>query len=477
MKFSNDWKTVPFTFPTIGTLCLLVLMGLFPTRAVYAAEIQPVREATLSDIESARKELAAQRERIAAERIALTGQLAVIQEEVRTLRAQWQQLQQASVRRESQLARDRQRAEATNASLRSFRLMLLEYRRTAEQYMSISQLQRYADLLRDIDVALEKDEQSGITLSAAVPASTLALRLMWKDLSPATFNGYALDEQGYLHDGRYLALGPISLFWGTESDINGFVSSGGVEPLLMNMGSPRAQRALSEWIAGEADTFPLDVSSGALIKIVEARPNLMERLQQGGIVMIPLFLIGILCVGVGLQRYIALRRMETDVDPVLNDLLSSLRVGDEEAARAVAETTSEPWRSLWRDAVMHWRSERAYLEEILQDRIVMQGPRITQYLGVLAMGAAAAPLLGLLGTVTGMIHTFQLITVFGTGDARSLSGGISEALITTQVGLIIAVPALLAHAYLMRRAKGIISELEQAAIRFIRQLPTGSKNE
>ena len=79
-------------------------------------------------------------------------------------------------------------------------------------------------------------------------------------------------------------------------------------------------------------------------------------------------------------------------------------------------------------------------------------------------------MLGLLGTVTGMIQTFKLITVFGTGDAKSLSSGISEALITTEFGLYVAIPALLAQALLSRKAKGTLSEMEQTSVAFVNGL-------
>jgi len=78
--------------------------------------------------------------------------------------------------------------------------------------------------------------------------------------------------------------------------------------------------------------------------------------------------------------------------------------------------------------------------------------------------------LGLLGTVTGIINTFKLITVFGTGDVKTLSGGISEALITTKFGLIVAIPSLLLHAFLSRKARGVVDQMEKAAVAFINQV-------
>ena len=93
----------------------------------------------------------------------------------------------------------------------------------------------------------------------------------------------------------------------------------------------------------------------------------------------------------------------------------------------------------------------------------------------IAVVAATAPLMGLLGTVTGMIKTFKLITVFGTGDARSLSSGISEALVTTEFGLCVAIPALIIHALLLRRTKGVLASMEQTAVAFKNGLETDTE--
>jgi biopolymer transport protein ExbB len=93
--------------------------------------------------------------------------------------------------------------------------------------------------------------------------------------------------------------------------------------------------------------------------------------------------------------------------------------------------------------------------------------RLVPFIGICA---AAAPLLGLLGTVTGIMNTFNLITVFGTGDVRTLSSGISEALITTEYGLIVAIPSLLLHAYLSRKAKAIVDRMETFGIAFMNQV-------
>ena len=104
-------------------------------------------------------------------------------------------------------------------------------------------------------------------------------------------------------------------------------------------------------------------------------------------------------------------------------------------------------------------------EQVLTTRLRLQG-----LLPFIAICAASAPLLGLLGTVTGIINTFKMITIFGSGDVKSLSGGISEALITTKFGLIVAIPSLLLHAFLSRKARGVVGRMEAAGVAFINQI-------
>ena len=94
-------------------------------------------------------------------------------------------------------------------------------------------------------------------------------------------------------------------------------------------------------------------------------------------------------------------------------------------------------------------------------------PKLERGLSFISVTAAVAPLLGLLGTVTGMINTFKLITLFGTGDAKSLSSGISEALITTEFGLVVAIPSLLLSAFLSRKANSMIAKMEKTSITFV----------
>ncbi len=94
-------------------------------------------------------------------------------------------------------------------------------------------------------------------------------------------------------------------------------------------------------------------------------------------------------------------------------------------------------------------------------------PRLERFLSTLGMLAAISPLLGLLGTVTGMINTFHVITWYGAGDPRMMSGGISEALVTTMLGLSAAIPIMMCHTLLSRKVENVIARMEEKAVAFV----------
>jgi biopolymer transport protein ExbB len=113
---------------------------------------------------------------------------------------------------------------------------------------------------------------------------------------------------------------------------------------------------------------------------------------------------------------------------------------------------------------------REDMENALQEAILNEVPRLERFLSTLGMLATIAPLLGLLGTVTGMINTFHMITYYGTGDPRMMSSGISEALVTTMVGLVVAIPLMLAHTLISRRVESTIGQMEEKAVSFVNQV-------
>jgi biopolymer transport protein ExbB len=144
-----------------------------------------------------------------------------------------------------------------------------------------------------------------------------------------------------------------------------------------------------------------------------------------------------------------------------------LREGNITEAEHRAKSIPGPAGAMLLEGARNARMPKELLDELMFEKILEVKPVLDRGLAMIGVTAAVAPLLGLLGTVTGMINTFKAITVFGTGDAKSLSSGISEALITTEYGLIVAIPALLLSAFLSRRVSGYLASLERLAINLV----------
>jgi len=113
---------------------------------------------------------------------------------------------------------------------------------------------------------------------------------------------------------------------------------------------------------------------------------------------------------------------------------------------------------------------REQVEKAIEEFLLKEAPKLDKNLGTIAVLAGASPLLGLLGTVTGMIRLFQVITEVGTGDPQMMAGGISEALVTTEVGLAIAIPLLLIHNWLNSRRNNIVGDMDMVAMQILNRI-------
>jgi biopolymer transport protein ExbB len=151
--------------------------------------------------------------------------------------------------------------------------------------------------------------------------------------------------------------------------------------------------------------------------------------------------------------------------------LQHLEKGEQNQALTLARSIPGLAGNLLASAVEHADEKKEYIEEILYEKMLSARTKLERGLSFLALSATTGPLMGLLGTVMGMIATFEVISSAGSGDPKTLAAGISEALICTATGMSVAIPALLFHAFLGRKAKGIIGSMEQTSVGFINGVP------
>jgi biopolymer transport protein ExbB len=186
--------------------------------------------------------------------------------------------------------------------------------------------------------------------------------------------------------------------------------------------------------------------------------------------MVPIFAMASAALLVALYKWLSLAFLRKPSQKKIGELLEAVGRRDAEAVRRRVAEIKGPVGRMLAAGVENIRETRELIEEVMYETVLTTRLRLQRLLPFIAICAASAPLLGLLGTVTGIISTFKLITVFGSGDVKTLSGGISEALITTEFGLIVAIPSLLLHAFLSRKARGVIGQMETAAVAFANQV-------
>jgi biopolymer transport protein ExbB len=235
-------------------------------------------------------------------------------------------------------------------------------------------------------------------------------------------------------DGRYLT-------WEPEV---GKLSELARQPAGIYLSTVSSFEAASEG----TERFAIDPSRGSILSVLVQTPSAGERIEQGGLVGYTIIALGILGGLVALARWAAV-------------VASARRVS---AQRGRSEVRQD--NALGRVLSVYEENRSVdpeTLELKLDEAIMRESSRLGRFLWAIKVVSVVAPLLGLLGTVTGMIRTFQAITLFGTGDPKMMASGISEALVTTMLGLTVAIPLVLLHAVVSSGSRSVVEVLEEQA--------------
>ena len=223
-----------------------------------------------------------------------------------------------------------------------------------------------------------------------------------------------------------------------------------LEFLLKNPdGTRSALKKISNFEDGDYVEFSIDPTRGSLLNLILQNPSIFERVNQGGVVAYIILIILISGLALGAFRF----RFLFESQKSLIEELESGKYNEGSPLKEIDEVLKQKNKL-----------DQDELENKIEAILSSTGPTYEKSISLIKLLAAVAPLLGLLGTVVGMIATFQAITLFGTGDPKLMAGGISQALVTTMLGLIAAVPLLFMHNQLDTRSREIIQIIEEEAI-------------
>lgn len=266
-------------------------------------------------------------------------------------------------------------------------------------------------------------------------------------------------SNGQLIAGQSLSVGPAHWFISDDASYGGLISQVDQQWQLALAFDDAMLAELSAVFTHNKGVLAVDPSNNRSLVLAQNQESFSEHLGKGGIWVLPIMGFALLALIIALMKAVTLSRLDKILPlyHVDSKFLSTKKPGKYQGALT---SIAQQYSGL---------AERQQRDDLLLDQLIQTKREIERGLTAIAVTASVAPLLGLLGTVSGMIQTFKLMTLFGAGDANAVSGGISESLVTTELGLIVAIPALIAHALMSRRCHHYMSALESYAVKLSHQ--------
>lgn len=272
--------------------------------------------------------------------------------------------------------------------------------------------------------------------------------------------------------GEIIRAGKFTTYYKTADGKVGFLlPSATGEKLVAIRGDIKGLKGrITDFFDGKTNVAPVDISAtGGAFSALTEKTNLRDWMEDGGVFMWVIFVVGALALLVGIERLITLGTKGRASKRIMDQIRELAEKGQFKEASAYCKRNSRVPTCRMIDGVMDHAGEGGSLEVLenaLQEAILKQMPYLERGMNLLALCGAVAPLLGLLGTVTGMIQTFKIITDVGTGDPGMMASGISVALLTTQFGLMVAVPIMFIHHFFQRKVDKIVGDMQEKGTAF-----------
>lgn len=442
-----------------------------------AQDLSVIRTEIGVDLQKALAELSELRQDIEKERIPLAQRLAELERNLTDRRAELARAQRFQENQLVELNALKSDAKKTADEVKYIDSLLNEYTKAFRSRLHFIEEPRYSAILEAMEKAeSSSDNSASDRFSERAALLTTSLERIESALGGEQFDGRAMDKAGRVWPGEVALVGPVAMFASASGKLSGVLQQelNKTDPSVVPVDSD-LESSFRTLVTSGSGQMALDATLGNAFKLTALKESLYEKIAKGGAVMIPLIALGAAALLVGIIKWLQFSRIRLASEMDLQRVLRHLENGSKDQALAHARKITGPLGDLLTAAVQNADEKREFIEELLYEKMLSARTAIERGLAFLALSATTGPLMGLLGTVMGMIATFKLISSFGSGDPKLLASGISEALIATATGMIVAIPSLLLHAFLSRKAKGIIGSMEQTAVGFMNGLPRSEK--
>lgn len=456
------------TFRKLFTSLALVACGFASVAHAQANAWQDAHAKAEAKLESAVERLATAETAIKDEKLPLARERQALLDELKTIRREADRMQRLRDNSRTDVSSLEDNVKARREEMDYLSNLTAEYAISFETRANGAELPQYEPIF---EKALRARENPSFTsadkIGEQLVVAGAAIKRFDTLLGGTRIKGSAVSDSGTLVDGTFVLYGPLTFFATPDGSVAGESHRGeSGEPTILPIEGGAFNQAIAAIASTGEGMMPTDATLGYAAAVASTKESLGEHISKGGVWMAPIIGFGAVSIIVALFKCFELMTLPKPKPTATYEILAALHDGKQEEAIRIANSLQGAPGKMLQTAVKNYHRDPELLEEMLYETIVEAQPKVMRLLPVISVTAAVAPLLGLLGTVTGMINTFNTIKIFGTGDAKSLSGGISEALITTEWGLIVAIPAVLFYAFLSRYAKGYLATMESMAISF-----------
>ncbi len=421
-------------------------------------------------LRQAAEELNRARTRIADQKAPLLTQMRAVEDRIIAAESQIRRFEVGQEEATEQRRKLIKNLDASRKTGAYFSTLVREGTKTFTESLAPGEEQLLSERLQSLQQKL--DEQAAASAPDIQPAVDLAeffLTRIEQSVGGYTAAGNAIDAgDNRLVKGTFAFVGPSTYFLSEQGGPAGAVwaNSGAIYPVTHPLPTWKTEDAAA-FFAGRTGSMVADISGGKALRLKETQGTLRSHINTGGVVAYVIIAVGFLALLLVAQKIRDMAKMNLDSPQKVQAFLAVVARGSPDEIARSLKGLKGTTRELFTVGVDGIGRSKAVLEERLQSVLLQQQHYYERRLPLLAVIATAAPLMGLLGTVVGMVKTFALITVFGTGNAGKLASGISQVLVATELGLIVAIPTLIAHGFLAHRIHKNLSLLERYALEFV----------
>jgi len=453
-------------------LLSVLLAGFVAVAAPAAENLDDALKRAATDyanrLRQAGEELNRTRERIAGERAPLLQEVRAAEDRIITLEREISRLKTGSENAASdkrRVFRDLEEVRKTDTYVTTLATDALK---AVSEGLVPGEEAILGERLRAEQQKLEAATAAGAGGPASLEAAAFLLERTERLLGGFLAPGRAMNAgDNRVHEGTLAFAGPEVFFQPSDGGPAGIVRLR--EGLAQPVYYPQAQWTAAESAAlfsGRLGSLPVDPTGGKALRLQQSGGDWVDYVGKGGKVAWAILAVGLVSLLLIIHKILDVASMRVDTSARSAAFLRAVAAGSRDEAGSTLATLGRTTREVFAEGLRHLDRPAAILEEKLEAVLLGQRLHFERRLPLLAVIATAAPLMGLLGTVVGMVKTFTLITVFGTGNAAKLSSGISEVLVATELGLAVAIPTLVIHGFLSHRINKNLAVLERQALEF-----------